>query len=98
MIAACPLNHIGDQFSSDGCSALVLFVLSRVGEKGYHSSDSFGARNFAGMDHNAQFHEGGIYRSAPSSDNVDIILSDRLCDPNTGLADTATGNFCFRKG
>jgi hypothetical protein len=50
------------------------------------------------MDHNAQFHKGCIDRSAPSSDDVDIILSDRLCDPDTGLADTAAGNFCFGEG
>lgn len=74
MITTRPLYHVGDEFSGNRRSALILLVLSRVREKWYHSGDSFGARNFASMDHDAQLHEGCIYRSTPSSDDVDIVL------------------------
>jgi len=98
MITTRFLNHVGDKFGGNGRSALILLVLSGVGEKWNHSSDSFGARNFAGVDHDAQFHEGCIYRSASSGDDVDIILPHGLCNTYAGFADTAAGYFCFGKG
>jgi hypothetical protein len=98
MITTRSLYHVGDEFSCNGRSALILLVLSRVGEKWYHGSDSFGACDFAGVDHDAQLHEGCIYRSAPSSDDIDIVLPYRLCDTYAGLANTTASYFCFRKG
>ena len=95
MITTRFLNHVSDKLSGNGRSALILLVLSRVGEQWDDSSDSFGARNFAGMDHDAKFHEGCIYRATPSSDDVDIVLAYRLCDTYAGFTDTAAGNFCF---
>lgn len=95
MITTGFLNYISDKFSGNGRSALILLVLSRVGEKWNYSSDSFGARDFAGVDHDAQFHEGCIYRSAPSSDDVDIVLSYGFSNTYAGFANTAAGYFCL---
>jgi hypothetical protein len=74
MITTCFLDHVCDQFGSDRRPAFVFFVLSGIGEERNDCCNSFGARNFTGMDHDAELHESGVHGATPSVDNVHIIL------------------------
>jgi hypothetical protein len=97
MIASRFLDHIRYQFRSDRRSTLVLLVLPSVWEQGDDCRNAFCARNFAGMDHDAKFHERRIHGTAPSIDDIDVEFSHRLCDSNIGFPDTTSCYFCFGK-
>jgi hypothetical protein len=97
MVAPSFLDHIRYQFCSDRCSTLVLLVLSRVWEQRNDCRNPLSARNLAGMDHNAQFHEGRIHGTASSIDNIDVEFSHRLCNSDIGLPDTTLCYFCLGK-
>jgi len=80
MVTSCFLNHICHKLRSDRRPALVFFVLSRIREKWDDSCNSFCARNFASMDHDAELHERSINGTTSSVDDVYIKLPHGLCD------------------
>lgn len=89
MVAASPLDHICDELGGDGCTALVLLVLTSVGKQWDDSSYTLRARNLAGVDHNAKFHKRRVDRPTAGVDDVDIRFTDRLCYSHVGLANAA---------
>jgi hypothetical protein len=98
MIAPCLLNHIRYQLRRDGRPAFVFLILPGVWEERDNGRDSLRARNFARMYHDAQLHKGRVDLSTTRIDDVDIVLSNRLDDADTGLADSALGYYCFANG
>jgi hypothetical protein len=57
MVTAGRLQHIGNKFCRDGSPALVLLILSRVGEVRYHSCDAARTGCLARVDHDEELHE-----------------------------------------
>lgn len=51
------LQHIGDKLRRDWRSALVLLVLTRIGEVWDDGCDAAGAGRLAGVDHDEKLHE-----------------------------------------
>ena len=97
MVASRLLQHVCDEFGGDRRSTLVLFVLAGIGKEGDNCSNPFRARNFAGMDHDAELHERGVYLAAPGVYDIDVILADGLGDAhvrfaNAGFRDRGSGD------
>lgn len=97
MVTTRLLDHVGYEFSCDRRPALILLVLSGIREQWYNCGDSFGARNFASMNHDAQLHESRVDRTTSSVDDVHVVLSHRLCYADVGFTNTAAGYFCVGK-
>ena len=57
MVASGSLKHVGHQFGRDGCTRLVLLVLTSVGEVRQNSSDTACRRSLASVDHDQELHE-----------------------------------------
>ena len=93
VVASRLLKHVGDKFGGNRRPAFVFLVLTRIGEEGDDGGDSLRAGNLTGVDHDAELHECGVYLAAASVDDVDVILSDGLCDANVGFS-----NAGFRDG
>lgn len=51
MVAACSLQHVGDELRRNGRSALVFLILPRVGKVGDDCGDSSSRGGPAGMNH-----------------------------------------------
>lgn len=107
MVAAGILDHICNQLGSDRRSTLVLLVLPSIVEVWDDGCDPPGAGRLASMDHDEQFHEGSIggcrcsrrsWTAASCIDNVDVVLSDRLCDSDDRLARFIAGDCSLAKG
>ena len=56
VVAAGGLQHVGHQFRGDGRAALVLFVLTGVGEVGEDGGDAAGGGGAAGVDEDEELH------------------------------------------
>lgn len=67
--------------------------MAGVREEREDGGNALRARNFAGVDHNTDLHEGRVNLSAPSIDDVDIVLADRLDDADDALPDATLGHF-----
>lgn len=93
MVAPRLLQHICDELSGNRCPALVFLVLASVGEERDHCSNAFCACDFAGVDHNAKFHEGGVDLATSGVDDVHIVLSYRLCNTDVSFTDSAFRDF-----
>lgn len=72
VVAASCLEHVCHELSRDGCTALVLLILARVGEVGNDSGDTPGGSSFASVDHDEELHESII----------DVVRLCRLQDEN----------------
>lgn len=77
MVTTGGLKHVGHELSCDGCTALVLLILTRIREVGNDSSDTPGGGSFAGIDHDEKLHQA----------IVDIVGSCRLKNKDCGTAD-----------
>lgn len=93
MIAPRLLQHVGDELSSDGGTALVLFVLSGVREKRHDGGDAFRARNFARMNHDTELHQSSVHHPTAGVDDVHVILADALCNVDLGFTNPTLGDF-----
>ena len=89
MVAAGLLQHVRDELRGDGSAALVLLVLTGVGEQGDDRGNALRARDLAGVDHNAHLHERGVHLPAARVDDVHIVFPHRLCDVDVALANAA---------
>lgn len=98
MVAAGLLNHIGDQLGCDRRSTFIFFVLPGIGEKSYDSRNAFCTCNFAGMNHNTEFHEGCIHGPTSSRDDIHIVFAHRFCNAYVGLANAAVSDFSLGQG
>jgi hypothetical protein len=96
MVAPRLLQHVRHQFRRDRCTTLVLFVLSRVREQRNDSGNSLRARDLAGVDHDAQFHQGRIHFPASRVDDVHVVLAHRLSDANVRLPNATPRQLCVR--
>lgn len=94
MVTSCIFNHISNQFSRNGRSTLVLFVLPGIEKVRNDGSDSFCTGSLASMNHDQQFHKRGVGwrwcsiwrgRHTWSIDNIDVMLSNWLGNPNNGF-------------
>ena len=93
MVAAGLLQHVRDELRGDGSAALVLLVLTGIGEQGDDRGNALRARDFAGVDHDTDLHEGSVYLATPRVDDVDVVLANRLGDADMALPQTALGHF-----
>lgn len=98
MVATSLLNHVRNEFSGNRRSALIFFVLTCVREERNDRCDALSARNFAGMDHDAELHESCVHCTTASVDDIDIVLSHRFGDPDVRFADTTLSDFSLGKG
>lgn len=57
MVAACCLQHVGDEFSSDGCAGFIFLVLSGVWKTRYDCGYSASRGGATGIYHDEEFHE-----------------------------------------
>jgi hypothetical protein len=78
MIAACSLEHVGDEFRGDRCAGFILLVLSGIRETRYDGSDSSGGCCATGINHDEKFHEVVVYTVCPRLDDEDVFIPDRL--------------------
>ena len=97
MVTSRLLKHVGDQFGGNRRSTLILFVLTRIREEGDNGGDSFRARDLAGVNHDAKLHEGRVDLATAGVYDINVILTDRLCDANVrlsnpGFRDRGSGN------
>ena len=86
MVTSRLLQHVRNELRSNRCAALVLLVLAGVGEQRHHRRDALRARDLAGVDHDAQFHERRVDLPAAGVDDVHIVFPHRLCYADVGLA------------
>ena len=93
MVAARLLEHVGHKLGSDGSAALVLLVLTCVGEEGDNGGDSLRTRDLASVDHNAKLHERGVDLATAGVDDVDVVFAHRLYDAHMALADSTFRHF-----
>ena len=89
MVAAGLLQHVRDELRGDGSAALVLLVLTGIGEQGDDRGNALRARDLAGVDHNAHLHERGVHLPAARVDDVHIVLPHGLLDVDVRFADSA---------
>ena len=89
MVAAGLLQHVRDELRGDGSAALVLLVLTGIGEQGDDRGNALRARDLAGVDHNAHLHERGVHLPAARVDDVHIVLPHGLLDVDVCFADSA---------
>jgi hypothetical protein len=75
MVAARVLEHIGDKLCGNRCAALVFLVLAGVREKRDDCGDALGTGDLAGVDHDAELHEGRVDLTTASVDDVHIVLA-----------------------
>lgn len=80
MVTPRALQHVCHKLCGDRCATLILLILARIGEEGNHGGDPPCAGNLACMNHDAEFHEGGIDRVAAGLDDVDVIFANRFED------------------
>jgi hypothetical protein len=90
------LQHICHKLCGDGRTTLVFLVLARVGKEGNHGGNPLRAGDFARVNHDAEFYEGGIDRVAASLDDVDVIFADRFEDSDRRFTNRVARNLRFR--
>ena len=73
--------------------AVVSDERARCARQRQDRGDALGTRDFAGVDHDTDLHEGGVYLAAPRVDDVDVVLTDGLGDADMALPQTALGHF-----
>jgi hypothetical protein len=102
MVTPTLLDHIRHELGCNRRPALVLLVLPRIGEEGYHRGDPACARDLAGVDHDAELHERGVDGClrgvAARVEDVHVVVPDGLGDPYIGLADLRTCDFGASEG
>jgi hypothetical protein len=86
MVAPSDTEHVGDQLGRDGCSALFLFVLSRVWITWDHSGDSTRRRGLACRNKDEELHEVVVDVAAAGLNDEHVGVADRLCDFDVDLA------------
>ena len=89
MVTSRLLYHVRNQLCRDRRTTLVLFVLPCVREQWDDRGNSLRASNLAGVDHNAELHQGGVHCPASRVDDIHVILAHRFCNANVRFADAA---------
>lgn len=95
MVTARFLDHVGDKFGSNGCPALVLFVLSGIREQRNDSGNSLCACDLAGMNHDTELHKSCIDSTTTSVDDVHIILAHGFLNSDLRLPNTTSCDLCL---
>lgn len=86
VIAPGGLQHVRDEFCGDGRAGFILLVLSGVGEVWDHGGDAAGARGFAGVDHDEEFHEVVVDAAGGRGlEDKHIFVADGLGDGDGGF-------------
>lgn len=59
--------------------------MAGIREEGEYSGNALRARDFAGVDHYTDLHEGSVDLSTPSVDDINIVFADGLDDADVTL-------------
>jgi len=78
MVASRGLQHISDEFRSDGSPRLVLFILSSVREARNDGRNPSCGSGTTRINHDEQFHEGVVDVIGPRLNNKDVLVPNRL--------------------
>ena len=79
-------EQIGDQFGRDRRARLVFAVLAAIAVVGNHGGDPSGRSAFEGVDHQKQFHQVAVDRTASRLQDEDICAAHVLLNLNVGFA------------
>jgi len=82
VVTSGTLQHIRHQLCGNGGTTAFFLILACIWEKWYNGSYPLCTSDLAGMDHNTELHERSIDRTTSGVNNVNIVLSNRLCDPD----------------
>ena len=73
-------EQIGHELGRDRHAGFIFTVLPGITEKGDHRGDARGGRTAHRVDHDEQFHDAVISRSAGGLDDVNVAAADILVD------------------